>query len=351
MAKSVRFTLPLIILLLMIGIGLTVQSTVAQGPTFGSNWIASYFNNNSLSGAPQIGRPETQVNINFSTGAPQIGVSGFPSDNFSIRYQGLQDFPSGGTYRFTAVYDDGIRVRIDGSTIIDDFDNNGTVKTTTADVNVTQGTRDIVVEYVEFTGNAAVQFYWQPVNVQPTGTAGPSPTPSATGLPAIPSGSLTATVIRAGVLNVRDAPSVGGNRLGRILRGQTYQIVGRDPDARWFLLQLGGYQAWAYGYYLFVNGNEFNAPVRSATTAFGIPAGFNDTGVIVQTHATMRLRSEPDVTAPQTGRVTWGAFLPVAGRTAAGDWYQVLWKGTIGWVYTGFTDVVQGDYNNIPVIR
>jgi uncharacterized protein YraI len=150
---------------------------------------------------------------------------------------------------------------------------------------------------------------------------------------------------------VRDAPSVGGNRLGRILRGQTYQIVGRDPDARWFLLQLGGYQAWAYGYYLFVNGNEFNAPVRSATTAFGIPAGFNDTGVIVQTHATMRLRSEPDVTAPQTGRVTWGAFLPVAGRTAAGDWYQVLWKGTIGWVYTGFTDVVQGDYNNIPVIR
>lgn len=349
MAKSVRLTLPVILVLLLIAFGLTFRPVIVQAQIFGSGWTGSYFNTNNLSGAQVLGRLDNQINFNFGAGSPDTTFVN--ADNFSVRWQGLQSFTSGGTYRFTAVYDDGIRVRIDGSTIIDDFRANGTIKTATADVNVTQGTRDIVVEYVEFTGNAAVQFYWQPVNVQPTGTAGPSPTPTATGLPAIPAGALTATVIRAGVLNVRDAPSVGGNRLGRILRGQTYQVVGRDPDARWFLLQLGGYQAWAYGYYLFINGNEFNAPVRSATTAFGIPAGFNDTGVIVQTHATMRLRAEPNVTSAQTGRITWGAFLPVSGRTAAGDWYQVLWKGTIGWVYTGFTDVVQGDYNNIPVIR
>lgn len=349
MAKSARLLLPLTLFVLLLGAVLLVQPGAVAAQDFGTGWTGAYFNTNNLSGTQVLGRLDSQINFNFGAGSPDAAFVN--PDNFSVRWQGLQNFAASGTYRFTAVYDDGIRVRIDGTTIIDNFAANGTIRTATADVNITQGTRDIVVEYVDFTGNAAVQFYWQGVNVQAAATAGPSPTPSATGLPSIPSGALTATVIRAGVLNVRDAPSVGGNRLGRILRGQTYQVVGRDPDARWFLLELGGYQAWAYGYYLFINGNEFNAPVRSATTAFGIPAGFNDTGVIVQTHATMRLRAEPNVMSPQTGRVTWGAFLPVAGRTAAGDWYQVLWKGTIGWVYTGFTDVVQGDYNDIPVIR
>ncbi|MDQ7025868.1 MAG: SH3 domain-containing protein [Anaerolineae bacterium] len=349
MAKSVRFLIPTTLFLLLIGIVLTIQPGTVEAQDFGSSWTGSYFNTSNLSGAQVLGRLDNQINFNFGSGSPD--TSFVNPDNFSVRWQGLQNFATGGTYRFTAVYDDGIRVRIDGSTIIDDFNNNGTLKTTTADVNISQGTRDIVVEYVEFTGTAAVQFYWQAVSLDAQVTGGPSPTPTATGVPAIPQGALTAIVIRAGVLNVRDAPSIGGNRIGRILRGQAYQVVGRDPDARWFLLELGGFQGWASGYYLFINGNEFNAPVRSATSAFGIPAGFNDTGVIVQTRATMRLRANPNITSAQIGRVTWGAFLPVAGRTAAGDWYQVLWKGTIGWVFTGFSDVVQGNYNDIPIIR
>lgn len=349
MAKSVRLLIPTTIVLLLIGIVLTIQPSIVAAQDFGSSWTGSYYNTTNLSGSQVAGRIDNTINFNYGNSSPD--VSGMNSDNFSIRWQGLQNFEAGGTYRFTAVYNDGIRVRIDGSTIIDDYNNNGSLRTTTADVNISQGTRDIVVEYVEFENDAAVQFYWQGVSVDAAATDGPSPTPTVTGVPSIPSGALTAIVIRASVLNVRDAPSVGGNRIGRILRGQSYQVVGRDPDARWFLLELGGYQGWAYGYYLFINGNEFNAPVRSATSVYGIPEGFNDTGVIVQTHATMRLRADPNIGSSQIGRVTWGSFLPVAGRTAAGDWYQVLWKGTIGWVFTGFTDVVQGNYNDIPIIR
>ena len=351
MGKLWRFVIPTAVIVLLLGFSLTLQTAPTQAQDFGSNWTASYFDNKNLSGGAELARIENQINANFGNGAPQIGISGFPSNDFSIRWQGLQTFDASGTYRFQALYDDGIRVRIDGSTIMDDFNESGSTQTRSVDVNVSAGVRDIVVEYVEYEGNAAVQFFWQPVDVAAAATAGPSPTPSTTPLPSIPSGALRATVIRASVLNVRDAPSLGGNRVSQILRGQTYQVVGRNADARWFLLDLGGFQAWAYGYYLFIDGNEYNAPVRSATTVFGLPGGFNDTGVLVQTHATMRMRSEPDVFAPQTGRITWGAFLPVAGRTAAGDWYQVLWKGTVGWVYVGFLDIVQGDYDDIPVIR
>ena len=51
-------------------------------------------------------------------------------------------------------------------------------------------------------------------------TLGPTATPAPTGLPAIPSGALTATVIRAPVLNVRAGPSAFADRIGSVLRGR-----------------------------------------------------------------------------------------------------------------------------------
>src|SRR5262249_3254850 len=155
--------------------------------------------------------------------------------------------------RFTAVAETGIRVTIDGAVVIDKLASTGAPQTIQADVQIAAGTRDIRVDYVALTGNAAVQFFWQPFNVGPTPTAGPSPTPTPippTSFPAIPPGALRATVIKAAILNVRDAPSLGANRVARILRGQTYQVVGRDANARWFLLQLSNTRAWAWGYYL-----------------------------------------------------------------------------------------------------
>lgn len=316
---------------------------------FGSTWTGTYFNTTDFTGNPVFTRIDSQINFNYGTGSP---VPGFVNtDNFSIRWQGLQNFQQG-TYRFTAVAETGIRVSIDGTVIIDRLTGTGAVQSVTQDVQVTAGTRDVRVEFTAGTGNAAVQFFWQAINAQPTGTAGPSPTPTAvppTGLPFIPAGALRATVIKANVLNVRDAPSLGGNIVGRILRGQTYQIVGRDERARWFLIQLSSGQAWAYGFYLTIDGNEFNAPVTSSTVLSGIPAGFTDTGVLVVTKAGMRMRRDPNTVSPQTGRIPWGSFLPVVGRVGDNSWLQVVWKGTVGWVYSGYLELRQGDLNQVPI--
>ncbi len=336
------FSALVVLFALMLSFG--VQQSQAQ--IFGAGWTANYYPNTSLSGTPSLSRVESAVNYVYGTAAPNY-IPGFPADNWSATWESTQQFTAG-TYRFTARYDDGARVYLDGVLIINNFTANNTLIETTAEVALTEGAHTIRVEYVEFTGESAIQFFWESIT---GGTAGPTFTPTNTGLPPIPAGALTATVIRAGVLNVRDAPSLGGGVISRILRGQTYQVVGRNADATWFLLQLNEFQGWAFGYYLFVNGNEFTAPVRSATTVFGLPEGFTDTGVLVQTNAGMRMRAEPNVLSPQTGRITWGAFLPVAGRTAGGDWFLVLWKGTTGWVYTGYLDIVQGSYEDIPVIR
>lgn len=343
--KLLTATLPL---LMLIGLVLaSLSMTVVNAQDFGSGWTGVYFNTPDFTGGPVFTRLDDQINFNWGAGSPSPGFVNV--DNFSVRWNALQEF-TGGTYRFTVGADDGARVTIDGNVVIDNLGNTGSFQFGTADVIVAEGTRDITVEYKETTGNAAVQFYWEPLSTVPTATLGPSPTPTATGLPPIPPGAITGTVIRAAVLNVRAAPSLGGPIVGRILRGQTYQIVGRDENARWFLLQLADFRAWAYGYYLFIDGNEFNPPIASAATVFGFPPGFQDTGVVVQVKAGMKMRQQPNLLSPQNGRIPWGSFLPVVGRLSDNSWFQVIWKGTPGWVFTGFMDLKYGDLNNVPVI-
>ena len=71
--------------------------------------------------------------------------------------------------------------------------------------------------------------------------------------------------------------------------------------------------------------------------------------MIGQTRAGMKLRGAPTTLSAQTGRITWGAFLPIVGRTADNTWYQVVWKGTVGWVWSNFVPLRFGDLNNVPV--
>ncbi|QPC82869.1 SH3 domain-containing protein [Phototrophicus methaneseepsis] len=348
MRTTRRLFIPALVLSLALLLVLSV--IVIQAQQFGSTWLGQYFTNPDLSGSPYLSKIDTQVNFNFGDSSP-IPNTGIPADGFSVRWT-TQEYLAPGYYRFYLSADDGARAIVNGTTIIDFYSNTGTQQTQVADVYVDATTEiTLVVEYADRAGAAMVQFFWEPAALIASPTAGPSPTPTATGLPPIPAGALTATVIRASVLNIRDAPSLGGGRIARILRGQTYQVVGRNDDATWFLLELGGYTGWAYGYYLYFNFNEFTAPVRSATTLYGLPSGYSDTGVLVQALAGMKLRSAPNVFAEQTGRITWGSFLPVVARTSGGDWYQVLWKGTVGWVFTGYLKQVEGDMNNVPVVN
>ncbi|PJF27565.1 MAG: hypothetical protein CUN53_03525, partial [Phototrophicales bacterium] len=118
-------------------------------------------------------------------------------------------------------------------------------------------------------------------------------------------------------------------------------------DARWFLIQLSQGQGWVWGFYLNVNGNEFNAPVVSPYITAGNPAAL--TGVVAQTNAVMRLRAAPLVGSEQIGRVPWGDIVPVIGRSADGGWVQVVFRGTVGWLAVNFITFVEGDVNTVPI--
>ncbi|MCS6836681.1 MAG: SH3 domain-containing protein [Anaerolineae bacterium] len=340
-----------LILIGFMALSLLAFGLLSSAQQFGSGWVGSYYNVTDFSGAPVVSRADPQINFNFGNASPIPGL--INASPFAVRWNGVQNLVAG-TYRFIAVADGGVRVTVNGQVVIDNLVDSGTLQTRQADVVIAGGNVPIQVDFVQTTGNAAVQFYWDTaanLALTPSATAGPTFTPTNTSLPPIPPGALRATVIRASVLNVRSAPTLGGDIVGRILRGQTYQVVGRNQNATWFLLQLSERRAWAFGYYLFIDGNEFNAPVTSSLDGLGLPPGVSDTGVLAVTRSGLRLRAAPTVNSAQIGRVTWGAFVPLVGRSIDGGWYQIVWKGTVGWVASGYLEIRQGSLSNVPVVN
>ena len=336
--------------LLVLAAAALLSAAVAVFADFGVNWTVSYYNSVDLSGSPAVTQTGLAgINFSWGSGSPADGVN---ADRFSARFTSSQSF-TGGTYEFIVAADDGVRVYIDGQQVLDRF----VPRPLTTDRfthTLTPGLHSLTVEYFEETDHASISFQWNLVGgVTTFATATPfvvTATPSApqpTPLPPIPEGALTATVINARVLLTRALPNLSAPVLARIGRGETYAVVGRDADARWFVLQLADKQVWALGYYLFINSNEFNAPVVSSYILAGNPA--QHTGVVGQSRQGLKLRAEPTTESAQIGRIGWGDIMAIVGRSADERWYQVIYKDTLGWVTVDYMRIVEGGIDAVPV--
>ena len=77
----------------------------------------SYFNGRDFNSLV-VSRIDKMIDFNWQRGSPCPGVN---IDNFSIRWDGFIKIDEGGEYKFYTVSDDGIRLTIDGYTIIDNW--------------------------------------------------------------------------------------------------------------------------------------------------------------------------------------------------------------------------------------
>jgi hypothetical protein len=118
-------------------------------------YLAEYFNNQTLSGAPVLARCEAAVNYDWGSGGPGGGVK---TDYFSARWTGTRSFAAG-TYRFTARASDGIRVWVDGALIINAWKEQ-TPTTYAATRTLTAGEHQVKVEYFERKYRAVAQVGW-----------------------------------------------------------------------------------------------------------------------------------------------------------------------------------------------
>jgi hypothetical protein len=125
----------------------------------GGQFFAEYFPNATLT--PPAARTQCEASINYDWGVG--GPAGVPPDNFSARWTGRFTF-AGGNVTFTARADDGVRVFLDGTLIIDGWKDQPAT-TYTATRNVTAGEHEVKVEYYEKLEDAVIQVGW-------TGAAG-----------------------------------------------------------------------------------------------------------------------------------------------------------------------------------
>ena len=120
--------------------------------------VGSYFNNTTLAGTAALSRTEA-VNFNWGTAAPGAGVN---ADNFSARWTGTVAPTSTGSYRFQTYSDDGVRVWVNGTQVINNWTDHSPTTNSSANVSLTAGQRyTIRVEYYEKTGGAVMQLRWR----------------------------------------------------------------------------------------------------------------------------------------------------------------------------------------------
>jgi PA14 domain-containing protein/K319-like protein len=97
--------------------------------------------------------------VNFTwAGSPASGVG---ADNFSVRWTGRVEAPVTGSYRFSTVSDDGIRLWVNGQLVINNWTDHAPTTNTSAAISLAAGVRyTITLEHYEKAGGATAKLQW-----------------------------------------------------------------------------------------------------------------------------------------------------------------------------------------------
>ncbi len=115
-----------------------------------------YFANMKLDGTPAFTRMDKTIDFNWND-PPR---KGFPREKFSVRWTGSIHIDTTGLYDFVAQGDDGFRVVLDGSSLIDEWRDQSTLvvsKSVTLEANRDYTVR---VEFYQNEGGAVMGFGW-----------------------------------------------------------------------------------------------------------------------------------------------------------------------------------------------
>jgi len=120
------------------------------------DWKAEYYDNRKLEGDPVLVRNETEIDHNWGSNSPGSAV---PADNFSARWTRRVDFKDG-TYLVRVRVDDGVRVWVDDTRVIDSWQD-GSPRVIEVKQRISEGKHRVRVEYYERHGGALIQVSWK----------------------------------------------------------------------------------------------------------------------------------------------------------------------------------------------
>ena len=102
-------------------------------------------------------RIDSTVNYNWATGLAPLGVG----DSFSIRWTGFIKAPTTGNYQFCTRSDDGVRLRINGTLVINNWTDHAEVENCSGMIALTEGSMNsVLLEFYERGGYAVIRLNW-----------------------------------------------------------------------------------------------------------------------------------------------------------------------------------------------
>ena len=145
-------------------IAFTYSEPPSQCPD--GEYLATYRNETAAQAfttQPVLTRCESApLDYEWGTSSPAPGVN---AEDFTVLWKGNFNFEAG-DYKFSARSDDGIRVYVDGTRVIDAFfDQSATDRQSTR--TLTAGTHEVKVEYYENGGDAVAKLSWVKVASEP----------------------------------------------------------------------------------------------------------------------------------------------------------------------------------------
>jgi hypothetical protein len=157
--KLCRSAAIIAVLALAVVYGAPSRAPVAQAAA--GAWSGVYYNNTTISN-PSVG---SDITGSWCTTGPLLGAAptldcfadfspggSINADGFSVRWERTETFAAG-TYRFTGTTDDGMRIKVDGATVVDAWFAQAPT-TYYADKTLTAGSHIVVVEFFD-SNNAA----------------------------------------------------------------------------------------------------------------------------------------------------------------------------------------------------
>jgi glucose/arabinose dehydrogenase len=135
-------------------------------------WTGKYYNNTTVSGTPVVTRNDgsTLSPLSFNYDGTTPPAPGVNAQGFSVSWSRTDTYTAG-TYRFTATADDGVRISVDGTVILDQFIDQ-VATTYFMDKTLAAGSHTVKVDYYNRDNGGTINVTIQDVASLPPGWTG-----------------------------------------------------------------------------------------------------------------------------------------------------------------------------------
>lgn len=163
----------------------------------------------------------------------------------------------------------------------------------------------------------------------PAWTEAPASLVPATEAPPVTLQSPVAEGVTTTQLNLRSEPSTAGETLGTVAAFSTVQIIGKESNGAWYQILDAAGRGWIIASY-----------VQVADSAALPVIDLGNSGLVI---LGVNVRNGPGRDYASLGTLVVNDVLTLTGKDSSGEWLQINFKGSPGWVASEFIQTTHAE--------